>query len=156
VSWFDPSLPIGLASDHAGFALKEKVKEHLVESGYQVLDFGTESTERVDYPDFGAACATAVAERRCSAGVVICGTGIGMSIVANKVRGIRAALCNSVTEARLARQHNDANVLAMGGRIVGETVALDILDTWLTTDYEGGRHQRRLDKIAALEEKQGR
>jgi len=154
VSWFNASLPIGLASDHAGFALKEKVKEHLVEKGYQVLDFGTDGPERVDYPDFGKACAVAVAEERCAAGVVICGTGIGMSIVANKVRGIRAALCNSVTEARLARQHNDANILAMGGRILGETVALDILDVWLATEYEGGRHQRRLDKIAALEQEQ--
>ncbi len=154
MSWFDTSLPIGLASDHAGFALKEKVKQHLVESGYQVLDFGTEGTERVDYPDFGRACAAAVAENRCSAGVVICGTGIGMSIVANKVRGVRAALCHSVTEARLARQHNNANVLALGGRILGETVAFDIVDTWLNTEYEGGRHQRRLDKIAALEKEQ--
>ena len=150
-TWIDTSKPIGIASDHAGYWLKERIRRYLIERGFDVRDFGTDSEQRTDYPDYGAACARAVAKGECSTGIVICGTGIGMSIVANKVKGIRAALCNSVTTARLARQHNSANVLALGGRIVGESVALDVVDTWLATDFEGGRHIRRVDKIAALD-----
>lgn len=149
--WIDPEKPIGVASDHAGFRLKEKVRAHLEGLGFRVYDFGTNSEERTDYPDYGSACARAVAKGECTAGIVICGTGIGMSIVANKVKGVRAALCDSVTMARLARQHNNANVLALGARIIGESVALDVVDTWLSTGFEGGRHATRVEKISKLD-----
>ncbi|MDZ7373186.1 MAG: ribose 5-phosphate isomerase B [candidate division KSB1 bacterium] len=150
-TWIDKGKPIGLACDHAGYELKEKLREHLLAAGFQVKDFGAHSTERTDYPDFGSQCARAVARGECAAGILVCATGIGMSIVANKIRGIRAALCDSVTTARLSRQHNDANVLALGGKLLGELLAFEIVDTWLSTPFEGGRHARRVQKIAELD-----
>ncbi|GAB4368409.1 MAG: ribose 5-phosphate isomerase B [Kiloniellaceae bacterium] len=139
---------IAIGSDHAGFDLKAKLVEALKTSGYQVLDVGTnDATNSVDYPDFGKAVAEAVTSGKVDGGVVVCGTGIGISIAANRHPGIRAALCHDVTMARLCREHNDANVLALGARLIGETVAKDCLDTFLTTDFAGERHVRRVEKL---------
>ena len=143
---------IAIACDHGGYVLKEEVKAHLLEKGYEVRDFGTNSLDSCDYPDFGAPAARAVAAGECEKGILICTTGIGMSIVANKIRGIRCALCGDPLSASLTRRHNDTNVLAMGAGIIGTNLALEIVDTWLTTDFEGGRHQRRIDKVMALEQ----
>lgn len=142
---------IALASDHGGYTLKEQVKAHLAELGYAVKDFGTDSLDSCDYPDFIAPAARAVAEGTCEKGIVICTTGIGASIVANKVSGIRCALCGDPYSAEMTRRHNNTNMLALGAGIVGENLALAIVDKWLTTEFEGGRHQRRVDKIAAVE-----
>ncbi len=143
---------IAIASDHGGYALKEKVKAHLKELGYEVQDFGTDSLDSCDYPDYAAPAAKAVASGECEKGIVICTTGIGVSIVANKVRGVRCALCTDPFAAEMTRRHNDTNVLAMGAGLVGENLALRIVDTWLSTEFEGGRHQRRVDKVMALED----
>ncbi|MDD6692613.1 MAG: ribose 5-phosphate isomerase B [Lachnospiraceae bacterium] len=144
---------IALASDHGGFALKEKVKAHLEAKGLEVKDFGTYNTESCDYPDFGEKAARAVADASCEKGIVICTTGIGISIAANKVKGIRCGLCTSVTQARLTREHNDANMLAMGAGVTGENLAMDIVDTFLSTDFSHGeRHARRVQKIAEIEQ----
>jgi len=143
---------IALACDHGAYALKEKVKAHLQAAGCQVEDFGTHSTESCDYPDFAAKAAKAVASGQCERGILLCTTGIGVSIVANKVRGVRCALCTDPLMAAMTRRHNDANMLALGAGITGELLSLHIVDTWLGTDYEGGRHQRRVDKITALEQ----
>lgn len=142
---------IAIACDHGGYALKEKVKAHLAEAGYQVKDFGTNSLDSCDYPDYAAPAAKAVASGECEKGIVICTTGIGVSIVANKVDGVRCALCTDTFAAEMTRRHNDTNMLAMGAGIVGENLALKIVDTWINTEFEGGRHQRRVDKITALE-----
>ncbi|MCL2842272.1 MAG: ribose 5-phosphate isomerase B [Oscillospiraceae bacterium] len=142
---------IALACDHGAFALKEKVKAHLLEQGFALEDFGTSSTDSCDYPAFGAKAAKAVAEGRCERGIVLCTTGIGISITANKVRGIRCALCTDPLMAELTRRHNDTNMLALGAGVTGELLALRIVDTWLGTAFEGGRHQRRVDQIMALE-----
>lgn len=138
---------IAIASDHAGYPLKEALKESLHRAGRQVLDLGTNGPESVDYPDFAHALAEAVLSGAAARGVVICGTGIGVSIAANRHPGVRAALCHDITSARLARQHNDANVLALGARMIGPEVAQDCLDAFLNTAYEGGRHDRRLAKL---------
>ena len=143
---------IAIACDHGGLKLKETVKAHLQEKGYEVRDFGTNSTDSCDYPDFGAPAARAVAAGECEKGILICTTGIGMSIVANKVKGIRCGLCSDPLSASLTRRHNDTNVLAMGAGIIGSNLALEIVDVWLTTAFEGGRHQRRIDKVMALEQ----
>ena len=143
---------IAIACDHGGYALKEKVKQHLIDGGYEVKDFGTDSTDSCDYPDYAAPAAKAVASGECEKGIVICTTGIGVSIVANKVRGIRCALCGDPLSAEMTRRHNDTNMLAMGAGVVGENLALRIVDVWMTTEFEGGRHQRRVDKIMALED----
>ena len=144
---------IALASDHGGFALKEKVKAHLEAKGLEVKDFGTYNTDSCDYPDFGEKAARAVADASCEKGIVICTTGIGISIAANKVKGIRCGLCTSVTQARLTREHNDANMLAMGAGVTGENLAMDIVDTFLSTDFSHGeRHERRVQKIAEIEQ----
>jgi ribose 5-phosphate isomerase B len=127
-------------------------KKWLVDWGYEVRDFGAFSEESVDYPDFARQVAGAVARGECARGVLICGTGIGMSIAANKVRGVRAALCHDVFSARATRQHNDSNVLTMGSRVIGPGVAQEVLRTWLAAEYEGGRHTPRLKKISALED----
>ena len=140
-------MKIALASDHGGFALKEAVKAHLLERGYEILDLGTDSEESVDYPVYGKACGEAVAGGKADLGVVVCGTGIGISIAANKVKGVRCGLCTSVEMARLTKQHNNANILALGGRTTEKKLALEIVDTWLDTDFEGGRHQRRVDML---------
>ena len=142
---------IAIACDHGAFALKETVKKHLVEKGFEVKDFGTHSTESCDYPDFAGPAAQAVASGECEKGIVLCTTGIGVSITANKVKGIRCALLSDLLSAKMTRQHNDTNVMAMGAAIVGEMLALQIVDTWLGTEFEGGRHQRRVDKIMAYE-----
>lgn len=140
-------MKIGIASDHGGFELKEYLKEYLKKSGIEISDFGTNSEEPVDYPIYGERCARAVANGEVERGVVCCGTGIGISIAANKVAGIRCALCTDENMARLSRQHNNANMLALGGRITSNEEAQKILDAWLITEFEGGRHQRRIDMI---------
>lgn len=144
-----PRLVVG--ADHAGFRVKEAVKKFLAEQGYEVQDMGTDSEESVDYPDFARLVAEKVARGEADLGLLACGTGIGMAITANKVPGIRAAIAHDAFTARLARQHNNANVLAFGGRVVDEKTAIEIVREFLNTKFEGGRHQRRVDKIMALE-----
>lgn len=142
------SLPIALASDHAGFDMKEMLKSHLRDLGRDVLDLGTDSTASVDYPDFGLAMGEALAAGLTERGVIICGTGIGISIAANRNSAARAALCHNTTAARFARMHNDANLLALGARLIGDEVAKDCLEVFLATAYEGGRHARRVAKLS--------
>ena len=139
---------IGIGSDHGGFELKEKVKKHLEERGLEYKDFGTYSADSCDYPVYGRAVAKAVASGECDRGILICGTGIGISITANKVKGIRAALCSDCYSAQATREHNDANILAMGARVLGEGLALKIVDTFLDTPFSGDeRHIRRISMI---------
>lgn len=140
-------MKIAIAGDHGGYELKEVIKEYLTGREIDVLDLGTDSTESVDYPIYGKACGEAVASGKADRGIVCCGTGIGISIAANKVKGIRCALCTDVTMAELTRKHNDANMLALGGRTTGRQTALDIVKAWLDTEFEGGRHQRRVDML---------
>ena len=144
-------MKIAIGADHGGYDLKEQVKTWLQEMGHEVEDFGCYSKESCDYPDFGAAAARAVASGQCEKGVVICTTGIGISMTANKVKGIRCALCADPWSAEMTRRHNDANMLAMGAGVVGPQLARQILEAFLTHDFEGGRHQRRVDKLMALE-----
>ncbi len=141
---------VALASDHAGYALKETLKEELQVLGHRVEDLGTHGPQSVDYPDFGEAAAAAVGEGRAEFGVIVCGTGIGISIAANRNPRARAALCQDVTTARLSREHNDANILALGARITGEEVAKDCLRVFLATDFAGGRHTKRVTKLGQL------
>lgn len=146
-------MKIAIGCDHGALELKGKVLAHLEAQGYEVKDFGTYTAASCDYPDFGAAAARAVASGECEKGIVLCTTGIGISIAANKVRGIRCALLGDVVSARLTRLHNDTNMMALGAGIVGETLALEIVDTWLGTAFSGeARHQRRIDKVMALEQ----
>ena len=145
-------MKIAIGSDHGAFALKSKFIAHLEAQGHEVKDFGTYSLASCDYPDFGAAAAKAVASGECEKGIVLCTTGIGISISANKVKGIRCALLSDVMSARMTREHNDTNMMAVGAAVVGEMLALEILDTWLGTEFSHDpRHQRRIDKIMALE-----
>jgi ribose 5-phosphate isomerase B len=144
-------MKVAIGSDHAGFDLKQHLIGTLQADGHEVLDLGTHSTESVDYPPICAAVAREVAAGRVDRGIVLGGSGQGEQIAANKVHGVRAALCNDLYLARMSREHNDANVLSMGGRIVADGLADEILRLWLATPYEGGRHQRRLDQIADLE-----
>ncbi len=144
-------MKIYLGADHGGYSLKEELKAILLSSGYQVEDLGTNSADSVDYPAFGKAVAQKTVADSDAFGIVICGTGIGISIAANKVDGARAALCFTSTHARLARQHNNANVLALGARTTGAEIAKDIVTTFLATDFEGGRHQRRVEQLSASE-----
>lgn len=144
---------IAIGSDHAGYLLKADIIKFLEGKGLQVKDFGTNTCNSVDYPDFGQAVAEAVSSKECDKGIVICGTGIGISISANKVPGIRAALCTDSYMARMSRQHNDANILAIGERVVGPGVAFDIIETWLNTEFLGGRHANRVNKISNIEKK---
>ena len=139
--------PIVLASDHAGYELKTLLKEELVSMGYEVLDLGANSTDSVDYPDYGHALAEAIETGRSARGVLVCGSGIGISIAANRHPGVRAAACHDETSARLAREHNDANVLALGARLIGVEVARDCLKVFLNTEFAGGRHARRVAKL---------
>ena len=136
-----------IGCDHGGLNLKNKVVEHLKEIGYEVEDLGTYTTESVDYPIYAKKVAHAVADGKYEKGIIICGTGIGVSIVANKVKGIRASLCGDTFSAKATRQHNNSNILCMGERVIGAGLALDIVDIWLTTEYEGGRHQKRIDMM---------
>jgi len=142
---------IAVGSDHAGMALKEKVRDYLIDRGYDVDDQGTHTEQSVDYPDFAEKVAERVAAGQATFGVVICATGAATAMTANKVPGIRAAACNDTITARSAREHNNANVLTLGGRILDPAAAAKVLDAWLATPYAGGRHQKRLDKIAAIE-----
>jgi len=147
---------MAVGCDHAALTAKSVVIEELEHNGVTVDDLGTNSPDSVDYPDIALAVAKAVSERRACCGVLLCGTGIGMSIAANKVAGIRAALVHDVTGARMSRLHNDANVLVLGGAMLGERLIRDIVSTWLSTRFEGGRHQRRIDKIALLDSDKSR
>lgn len=140
-------MKIALGADHGGYELKEKIKIHLNNKNIEVLDMGTNSLESVDYPKYGHLVAKSVISKEADFGILVCGTGIGISIAANKVKGIRAANCTNTTMAKLTRQHNDANILALGGRIVGDVLALDIVDEFLNSSFEGGRHQKRIDCI---------
>ena len=144
-------MKIAIGCDHGALDLKNKVIAHLTAKGYEVVNFGTDTLDSCDYPDYAAPAAKAVASGECDKGIVLCTTGIGVSITANKVKGIRCALLSDVMSARMTRQHNDTNMMAIGAAVVGPMLALEIIDTWLTTEYEGGRHQRRIDKMIALE-----
>lgn len=141
-------MKIALGADHGGYELKEKIKQHLAKKDKVVIiDFGTNNTESVDYPKYGHLVAKSVIDKEVDFGILICGTGIGISIAANKIKGIRAANCTNTTMAKLTRQHNDANILALGARIVGDVLALDIVDEFLSASFEGGRHQKRVNQI---------
>ncbi len=140
-----------IGADHAGCEVKNNIKEYLQSKGCEVVDFGTHSTESVDYPDFARQVSESVANAECQRGILVCGTGIGMAIAANTVRGIRAATCNDTYTAQVAAEHNDANVLCVGARVVHSDVALAIVKEWRKYEYKGDRHQRRLDKISAIE-----
>ena len=145
-------MKIAIGCDHGALALKNKLVEHLAEIGYEVCDFGTHTQESCDYPVFAAAAARAVASGECEKGIVLCTTGIGISIAANKIKGIRCALLSDVKSAELTRLHNDTNMMALGAGITGEVLALEIVDTWLGTEFSGeARHQRRIDMMMALE-----
>ena len=145
-------MKIAIACDHGALELKAAVAEHLKKKGFEVVDFGTDSPASCDYPDFAGAAAKAVASGECEKGIVMCTTGIGVSISANKVNGIRCALLSDVWSAKMTRLHNDTNMMALGAGIVGENLALEIVDTWVGTEFSGeARHQRRIDKLMTLE-----
>lgn len=144
-------MKIVLGSDHGGFELKEEIKRHLLSCGYETDDIGAYSTDSVDYPDFGKKAAQMVANNEADRGIIICGTGIGISIAANKVKGIRCALCTDEYMAKMSRMHNNANMLALGARVLGSGLALNIVDVWLSTGFEGGRHENRVNKIMDIE-----
>ena len=146
-------MKISVACDHGAVDLKNAVVKHLQAQGHQVVDFGTNTLDSCDYPDFASKAAKAVAEGDCQRGIVLCTTGIGMSIAANKIKGIRCALLSDVMSARLTREHNDTNMMALGAGVVGQMLALEIVDTWIGTEFSGGeRHCRRIEKLMALEQ----
>lgn len=147
---------IGIGNDHSGIAMKEEIKKLLDQRGIAYKDFGTNTEASVDYPIYGEAVGRAVVSGECEKGIVICGTGLGISIAANKVKGVRAALCTDSFMAEMSRRHNDANVLALGARVLGSGLALKIVETFLDTPFEGGRHQRRIDIIDAIEAKESK
>jgi ribose 5-phosphate isomerase B len=149
-------MKIALGSDHAGFELKEHLRAYLAELKVDTLDLGTYSEDSVDYPDVAVKVAEKVARGEVERGLLICGTGIGMSIVANRFAGVRAALCHDLYTARVSREHNNANILALGGWLIGKGLAREILKVWLQSEFQGGRHARRIRKIAALEGKAGK
>lgn len=144
-------MKIALGADHGGYELKNEIRTHLESQGIEVIDLGTNSKDSVDYPKFGFLVGDAVTSGRADLGIVVCGTGLGISIAANKVPGIRAVVCTETYSARMAREHNNANILALGGRVTGVGLALDIVDIFLKTPFAGGRHARRIDLIASLE-----
>lgn len=145
-------MKIAIACDHGALALKNTLIAHLTKQGHEVVNFGTDTPDSCDYPDFAAKAAQAVADGNCDRGIVLCTTGIGVSITANKIKGIRCALLSDVMSARMTREHNDTNVMAIGAGVVGEKLAVEITDTWLGTAFSGDvRHQRRIDKVMALE-----
>lgn len=144
-------MKISMGCDHGGLELKETIKAHLLERGFEVEDFGTYTKDSCDYPDFARPAAEAVASGACERGILVCTTGIGVSITANKVKGVRCALLSDLMSAKMTRQHNDTNMMALGQGVVGPMLALQIVDVWLDTAYEGGRHQRRIDKMMAIE-----
>lgn len=145
-------MKIGLGADHGGYELKEEIKRFLEERGISVVDYGTHDTSSVDYPDYGQAVAKGILAGEADAGILCCGSGIGISISANRFHGIRAALCTDPYMAELSRRHNNSNVLALGGRLTGQDMALEIVRVWLETEFDGGRHQRRIDKLDQFEE----
>ena len=145
-------MKIAIGNDHTAVEMKNHISAYLSEKGYDIVNFGTDSTERTDYPIYGKKVAEAVASGECELGILICGTGIGISLAANKVKGIRAAVCSEPYSARLTKQHNNANIIAFGARVVGESVAEMIVDEFLSAEYEGGRHQKRIDMISAIEQ----
>ena len=145
-------MKIGIGNDHAAVDMKFEIVKYLEESGYEVVNFGTATNDSCDYPVFGGKVARAVANGEVDRGILICGTGVGISLAANKVKGIRAAVCSESVTARFSRLHNDANILAFGARIVGVETAKDMVNVWLNTEFEGGRHQRRVDLIMKIEE----
>ena len=138
---------IAIGSDHGGYNYKEEIKQHLIAGGYEIIDVGTTSTESCDYPIYAKKVAELVAKKEAEKGILICGTGIGMSITANKFKGIRAALCSDTFSASATRKHNDSNILCLGERVLDKELALEIVDIWLDTEFEGGRHQKRIDMI---------
>lgn len=140
-----------IGSDHAAYQMKETIKAYLENQGYTVQDIGPQGIESVDYPDFGIAVASAIASGEQEKGILMCGTGLGMSMVANRFPGVRAALCNDTFSAALSRRHNDANILVMGGRVIGDVLAQEIVTVWLDTDFEGGRHQDRISKFDRMD-----
>ena len=142
---------IAIASDHGGFELKETVIGYLLNDGWEIDDLGPSNESSVDYPDYGIKLAEIIANKKVERGIVICGTGVGMSIVVNRFPGIRGTLCSDIYTAKMCREHNDSNILIMGGRVIGKGLASEIVDTWLSTAFEGGRHQRRLDKINEID-----
>jgi ribose 5-phosphate isomerase B len=142
---------IVIGSDHAAFQMKETIKSYLRDKGFEVLDRGPESTDSVDYPDFGVKVAASVAAGEYERGILMCGTGIGMSMVANRFPHVRAALCGDVFSAAMSRRHNDSNILVMGGRMLGDVLALEIVRVWLETPFEGGRHRHRIDKFDQID-----
>lgn len=144
---------IGIGNDHSALELKAEIIEFLKEKGHEVVDFGTDSSESCDYPKYGEAVGRAVAAKEVDCGILICGTGLGISLAANKVKGVRAAVCSEPFTAKMSRAHNDCNVLAFGARVVGAELAKMIVDVWLNTEFEGGRHQKRVDMIMEIEEK---
>lgn len=146
-------MKLAIGSDHAGFALKNEILEHLKSKGIEYKDFGTYSDESCDYPEFALQVAEAVVEKEFELGILVCGTGIGIGIAANKVPGVRAALCSDTFSAHATREHNDANILTLGARVVGGGLALDIVDTFLNAKFQGDKHQRRIDLISKIEEK---
>ena len=145
-------MKIAIGNDHIGVELKEHIKKYLEDKNYTVVDYGTNSTERCDYPVYGKKVADAVAGGECNFGILICGTGVGISLAANKVKGIRAVVCSEPYSAKLSRQHNNTNIVAFGARVIGSATAEMIVDEFLNADFEGGRHQRRVDMISAIEE----
>lgn len=142
---------IAIGSDHGGYLLKEEIKKHLEEKGYEVKDFGTDSTASCDYPVYAEKVCRAIQSGECEKGILICGTGIGMSMCANKCKGIRAAVCGDHFSAEFTRKHNNANVLCLGARVIGAGVAMQLVDIFLTTEYEGGRHEKRVEMMMQLE-----
>lgn len=144
-------MKVSLGCDHGGFELKEAVKKHLEEKGIEYVDCGTYSTDSVDYPDYARAACKKIQDGECELGLLFCSTGVGISIAANKMKGIRCCCCSETYSAKYTRLHNNANVLSMGGKVVGAGVACEMVDIFLSTEFEGGRHQRRVDKISALE-----
>jgi len=144
---------LAIASDHAGFELKESIIAFLKNKEVELEDYGPENSDRVDYPDYGVSIAHAIQEKKVDRGIVICGTGVGMSIVVNRFPGIRGTLCADLYTAKMCREHNDSNILIMGGRVIGKGLAEEIVTTWLNTPFEGGRHQKRLDKIEDIDRK---
>ena len=147
-------MKIGIGNDHAAVDMKFEIVKYLEESGYEVVNFGTDTNDSCDYPVYGEKVARAVANGEADRGILICGTGVGISLAANKVKGIRAAVCSESVTARFSRLHNDANILAFGARIVGAETAKDMVNVWLNTEFEGGRHQRRVDLIMEIESKE--
>ena len=142
---------IAIGADHGGFELKNKIVKWLLDNGYDIKDFGIYENKSVDYPDIAEVVCKSIISGECDRGILVCGTGIGISIAANKIKGIRAAVCGDIYSAAMTKRHNNANVITLGGRVVGEDVGIEIVKAWLTNEFEGGRHQNRIDKITNLE-----